>query len=264
MRYDRSLRTASCAQKWLRWSLRRSVAATGLLCLIAALMGATGCKNTNFLSTKDEIRLGRDASKEIERRYPVDTTSADAARVKRIGERILLHAEQRPGVPYSFKVLDLRDVNAVSLPGGPIYVFRGLLDLLGDDDDALAAVIGHELGHVNGRHAAKQVSQQLAANIGITLLLRGQAADIASVASDLLSLSYSRDDEYDADRRGLSYAYRAGFDPRGLVRFFEKMQELEKRAGSGTPELLRTHPLTKGRIARAEKIIETQDFRYGK
>ncbi len=264
MRYDRSQPMAPNAQGWRRERLLRSIAAAGFLCLIAALMGATGCKNTNFLSTKDEIRLGRDAAKEIERRYPVDTTSADAARVKRIGERILLHAEQRPGVPYSFKVLDLRDVNAVSLPGGPIYVFRGLLDLLGDDDDALAAVIGHELGHVNGRHAAKQVSQQLAANIGITLLLRGQAADIASVASDLLSLSYSRDDEYEADRRGLSYSYKAGFDPRGLVRFFEKMQELEKKGGSGAPELLRTHPLTKGRISRSEKIIETQDFRYGR
>lgn len=235
-----------------------------LLMLLWALCGAAGCKNTNFLSTKDEVRLGRDASKEIESKYRVDTDSPDAQRVRRISERILAHIDQRPGVPYAVKVLDLKDVNAISLPGGPIYVFRGLLDLLGEDDDALACVIGHEVGHTNARHVAKQISQQLAANIGIALILRGQTAqNIAGLAADLLSLSFSRDDEYEADRRGLSYAYKAGFDPRGMIRFFEKLQSLEKKGGGG-PEFLRTHPVTRNRIARAEKIIETQDYRYGR
>jgi len=234
-----------------------------LIVLILATLGAAGCKNTNFLSTKDEVRMGRDASKEIESKYRVDTDSSDAQRVRRISERVLLHAERRSGVPYSVKVLDMKDVNAVSLPGGPIYVFRGLLDLLGDDDDALACIIGHEIGHTNARHVAKQISQQLAANIGIAILLRGQTAqNIAGLAADLLSLSFSRDDEYEADRRGLSYAYKAGFDPRGILRFFEKLRSLEKKDGGG-PEFLRTHPLTRNRVSRAEKIIETQDYRYG-
>jgi predicted Zn-dependent protease len=237
-----------------------------LLAIVCVLLAASGCKNTNFLSTKDEIRLGQNASKQIEREYRVDKTSPDAQRVRRIGERLLLHADRREGVPYSFQVLDMKDVNAVSLPGGPIYVYRGLLDLVGDDDDALATIIGHEMGHVNARHAAKLISQQMAANYGISIfaiiLKSGPTAqNIAAMAEDLLSLHYSRDDEYEADRRGLSYAYKAGFDPRGMIRFFKKLQTMEK--SGGTPEILRTHPVTTARIDRAQKIIETQSYPYG-
>jgi beta-barrel assembly-enhancing protease len=183
--------------------------------------------------------------------------------VQRIAARLMAHDDPRPGVPYTFKVLDEKQINAVSLPGGPIYVYRGLLDAVGDDDDALACVIGHEIGHVNARHAAKQISQQMAANLGIVLILKGGTAqNVASMAQDLLGLSYSRDDEYEADARGLAYAYRAGFDPRGMVRFFTKLESLEKKQGGG-PEMLRTHPLTKGRIERALRTIEGQDYRYG-
>lgn len=235
-----------------------------LLGSLAALTLFAGCKNTNFLSTRDEIRLGRDASKEIERQFRVEVDTKDARRVDRIGQRLLAHTDARPGVPYTFKVLDSPTVNAVSLPGGPVYVFKGLLDLIGDDDDALAGVIAHEIGHVNGRHAAKQISQQMAANIGIALVVRGNTAqNIAALASDLLSLSYSRDDEYDSDRRALSYTFKAGYDPRGIIRFFKVLETLEKKGGGG-PEFLRTHPVTKARVERAEKIIEQQDYRYGK
>jgi beta-barrel assembly-enhancing protease len=95
-------------------------------------------------------------------------------------------------------------------------------------------------------------------------VLRGSTAqNAAGLASDLLGLSYSRDDEYEADRRGISYAARAHFDPRGMVRFFQKLSSLEKKGGS-TPEMLRTHPVTRSRIDRADKIVETQDYRYGK
>jgi beta-barrel assembly-enhancing protease len=230
---------------------------------LAALLAAAGCKNTNFLSTRDEVRIGTNASREIDGTYRIDKDSADARRVKRIAERLMAHDEPRPGVPYTFKVIDLKQINAVSLPGGPVYVYRGLLDAVGDDDDALACIIAHEIGHINARHAAKQISQQMAANLGIALILKGGSAqNLAGMASDLLNLSYSRDDEYDADARGLSYAYRAGFDPRGMTRFFAKLQTLEKKQG-GDPEFLRTHPVTKNRIQRADKMIEAQDFRYG-
>lgn len=236
-----------------------------LTCLLAsavALFGANGCKNTNFLSTKEEVRIGRDASKQIEHEYRVDGDTADARRVRRIGARLLLHSDKREGVPYTFKVLDINQVNAVSLPGGPIYVYRGLLDLVGEDDDGLASIIGHEMGHVNARHAAKQISQQMAANIGIAVLLKGQTAqNFAGMASDLLSLHYSRDDEYEADRRGLSYTYKAGFDPRGMIRFFKKLETMDK--GSGGPEFLRTHPVTTSRIGKVEKLIQTQNYPYG-
>jgi predicted Zn-dependent protease len=228
------------------------------------LAGSTGCRGTNFISTNEEVKIGRDAAAEVEKRYRVETSTADAKRVAAIGARLLEHSDRRPGVPYSFKVIDRKDVNAVSLPGGPIYVYRGLLDLLGKDDDALACVLAHELGHVDARHAAKQMSQQIAANLGVLVLLRGRTAqDIGALTTDLLNLSYSRSDEYEADHRALSYAHKAGYKATGLLSFFTKLRDLEKGKEEGV-EVLRTHPMTSARIDRAQKIIEKQDYRYGR
>lgn len=233
------------------------VACLWLACLV-------GCKNTNFISTREEVAMGRQAVKEIGDRYRVDVDTPDAKRVQRIGDRLLLHNDTRPGVPYRFFVLDMKEVNAVSLPGGPIYVFRGLLDMV-DDDDQLAGVMGHELAHIDARHAAKQISQQMLTNVGIMFVFKGATSqNLAGVASDLLGLSYSRDDEFESDRRGVSYLAKAGYDPRGMVTFFRKLGALEKKGGSGGPEWLRTHPMTSRRIDRIEKLIETHDYRYGR
>lgn len=239
-----------------------SAVTVSLVCFF--LLAGSGCRNTNFISTKDEVRIGRDMAEEIERRYKVDTTTPDARRVAAIGARILNHNDKREGVPYSFKVIDRNDVNAIALPGGPVYIYRGLLDLIGNDDDALAAVIAHEVGHVDARHSAKHMSQQIAANLGVLVLLKGRTAqDIGALTTDLLSLSYSRSDEYEADHRGLSYAHRAGYKATGLLTFFAKLRELEKNKPQGV-EWLRTHPLTPARADRAERIIERQDYRFGR
>lgn len=247
----------------------------GLLFLgmCAMSLGAAGCGKGTVWSTKDEINIGKQASKEVEHQFRVDETSEDAKRVKRVGERLIAHTDVRPGVPYSFKVLDSKEVNAVSLPGGPIYVFRGLLDLIGDDDDELATVIGHEIGHINGRHIAHQYTKQLQAGLLLGLILSGQSStvqNVAGIGQELIGLKYSRDDEYEADRRGLSYAYKAGFDAQGMVRFFKKLQALEVKpsptgvgGGGGGPEFLKTHPVTKTRIDKALKLIEGKEYKYG-
>lgn len=235
-------------------------ALVGASVVLAGLLAALpGCKGTNIISTEEEVRLGRQVDAEVKRTHKVDTTSRDARRVDEMGRKLLGSARERPEVPYSFAVIVSKDVNAVSLPGGPIYVYQGLLDAAGSDEDAVACVIAHELAHINGRHAAKLVSQRYLATAGIGLVLRNKTAiEVAGLAQDLLSLHYSREDEYEADRAGLAYAYRAGFDPRGMVRFFRKLQSLEQQKGS--PEFLRTHPVTSSRISRAERIIETRDY----
>lgn len=242
----------------------RIVGRIAVIILLTALgCGLAGCRTKSFLSTKQEVNLGKEGSRQIEQEYRVDTSSADAERVRRIGQSLLAHMDRRD-IPYTFKVLDAREINAFSLPGGPVYVYRGLLDLAGDDDDAIAGILGHECGHVNGRHAAKQISSQLATNVLIGFAIPGATAqNIAGLGAELAGLKYSRDDEYEADRRGLSYAHYAGYDPNGLVRFFSKLQRFEKRAAGHDPEWLQNHPLTGPRISKAESIIEHNDYRYG-
>lgn len=238
------------------------------LCLvfgaISLAFSGSGCRGTNFISTKEEVRIGKETAAEVEKRHKVETDTADGRRVAAIGARIVEHCDRREGVPYSFKVINAKDINAVSLPGGPIYVYRGLLDLLGKDDDALACVVAHEVGHIDARHSAKQMSQQIAANVGVLILLRGRTVqDIGALTTDLLNLSYSRSDEHEADHRGVSYAHRAGYSATGLLTFFKKLAEIEKGKGGGV-EMLRTHPYTTSRLARVEQIIEKQDYRYGR
>ncbi|MDE2125307.1 MAG: M48 family metalloprotease [Armatimonadetes bacterium] len=246
--------------------VKRSRSAARIMAAVAlllALIGSAGCRTKSFLSTKQEIALGKDAASQVEQQFRVDSTSPDAERVRRIGRSLLPHIDRRD-VPYSFKVLDTREINAFSLPGGPVYVDQGLLDFIGNDDDALACVIGHELGHINARHVARMISSQMATNVLIALAIPNPTAqNLAGLADDIFNLKYSRDDEYEADRRGLSYAYHAGYNPEGMIRFFHKMMLLEKRTGAGPPEWMQTHPLTKERIAKAEAIIAHKDYRYG-
>lgn len=230
---------------------------------ILALSGLTGCRTKSFLSTKQEINLGKEASREVEQQFRVDTKSPDAERVRTIGQRLLPHLD-RPGINYTFKVLDVKDINAFSLPGGPVYVFRGLLDMMGDDDDALACVLGHECGHVAARHAARQLSSNITTSLLINIFIPNPTYNqLAGMGAGVVGLKYSRDDEYEADRRGLSYASEAGYDPNGMVRFFDKLARLEHRQGGGDPEWLRDHPVTQARIDKAEAIIENKDYRYG-
>ena len=241
-----------------RWT-RLIAAVIGIL----ALSGLTGCRTKSFLSTKQEINLGKEASREVEQQFRVDTKSPDADRVRNIGQRLLPHLD-RPGINYTFKVLDVKDINAFSLPGGPVYVFRGLLDMMGDDDDALACVLGHECGHVAARHAARQLSSNITTSLLINIFIPNPTYNqLAGMGAGVVGLKYSRDDEYEADRRGLSYASEAGYDPNGMVRFFDKLARLEHRQGGGDPEWLRDHPVTQARIDKAEAIIENKDYRYG-
>lgn len=214
-----------------------------------------GCNKINILSRDEEIRIGRDVSYEIERHYEVSRNPADNSLVQGIGQRIVV-ANGLERWPFTFKVLEERDVNAISLPGGPIYVFRGLLDMTEGDEDELAAVIAHEIAHIEKRHVARQYSSGVLADLAITLGTGGSVQTGLQIAQIFVTMRFSRDNEYEADSNGIRYAYKAGYDPNGLVRFFEKLQRME-RGGKGDiiTNNLRTHPLTAARIERAKREI---------
>ncbi len=234
-----------------------------LLCSLLIIPLLTGCRTRSFLSTRQEITLGKQGAKEVEQEFRIDNDSPDADRVRAIGESLLPHMDRRD-VPYSFKVIKSSQINAFSLPGGPVFVYRGLLDLIGNDDSALACVIGHECGHINGRHVARRISSDILNTALITILIPNPTVqNSAGLLDQIMGLKYSRNDEYEADWRGLSYAYYAHYDPWGMVRFFHTLERVEKRQGGSGPEWLQDHPLTPARIKRAEWIIEHHDYRYG-
>lgn len=222
--------------------------------LAAATLLLAGC-GTNLLSRNEEIQVGKEGARGIEQKYRLSTNQADIALVQRIGNR-LTSANNLSDWPWTFKVIDDPMVNAVSLPGGPIYVFRGLLDATNRNESELAGIIGHEIAHVEKRHAAKQYSNQVVAGTIISVGTGGSVQTAAQIANLFIQLEYSRGDEYEADSAAIAYMHRAGYDPYGLVRFFEKLMAMQKEGrGNVITNNLRTHPLTSARIERAKAEI---------
>lgn len=235
--------------------MRRSNTIAAVLVLALGLIGAQ--VRAGLISEKTELQMGRDGAKQIEQQYKVCTDKKLTAEVETIGKRIAEKCS-RPKLEWQFKVLETKDVNAVSVPGY-VYVFRGLMDYVGTDTDALAGVIGHEIGHTCGRHAAKSAEKELTYGLAIQILMKKKdAQQLGSVAANLALLGYSRKDEFQADKLGADYMFAAGYDPNGMVRFFRKLQEKEgKDSGSGLDKYFRTHPPTKDRISRVSDEIKS-------
>jgi predicted Zn-dependent protease len=226
---------------------RRSIGP--ILLAVALLPLVTGCGATR-VSRQDEIRLGQRAAEQIERQY----RTYEDPRVSRIGERIA-GATGASGLPFRFRVVDQDQVNAFALPGGPVYVTDELLRVVGSDDDELAGILGHEVAHITRRHSVKQIERQNWFGLGIEVLTEGTVQDVATIVANLELLSYSRDQERDADSKGVQYVRAAGYDPMGLVRFLEELSRME---GSGSSiSWLRSHPDSQARADRLRKMLDT-------
>ncbi len=210
--------------------------------VLLSLAGARAWAGIERTDPQREIELGRQVAREIERRYPLSTDPSLQRRVDRIGKA--LTAPINPKVyPYEFKVLGTRDINAVSLPGGYIYIFEGLMAAM-PNDNALAFVMGHELAHASCRHWATHTNKieglQILVALGSVLTGNDFGAQIAQMATELLSLHYSREQEDEADEKGTMYAWQGGFDTAGCVEAMGLIEEITR--GDKTPVYLRSHP----------------------
>jgi predicted Zn-dependent protease len=204
-----------------------------LLIVSCAVNPVTGKREFMLLSTDDEIALGRNADRDIVAAYGEYQNPELAAYVTEIGLRM---AEQshRPDLPYAFRILDTPVINAFALPGGYVYVTRGIMAYL-DSEAELAGVVGHEIGHVTARHSAQRYSQAQLAQLGLGI---GSAVSsqfrrysrYAEAGVGLLLLRFSRDDERQSDELGVTYATAVGYEAGEMARFFET---LDRPSGSG-------------------------------
>ncbi len=229
-----------------------------------------GCGTTTNLVTgetqrgaytwQEEVRLGAEADQQVIAQFGLYDDPQLAAYVDRLGQAVLqtsaygqaeTPAEIR-ATPFHFRVLDSPVVNAFALPGGYIYVTRGLLAHL-DSEAQLAVVLGHEIGHVLARHASRRAASAQLGQLGLLgaavlggILGGGNVAqgilDYGGVGVQLLFLSHSREDEREADRAGVAYAEFAGYDAAEAAAFFDSLERLGTRQGGGLPSFLSTHP----------------------
>ncbi|MBN1836787.1 MAG: M48 family metalloprotease [Spirochaetales bacterium] len=243
--------------------MKRKAHARALLGVAAALLAAAviSCatnpvtQETEFmlLSTRDEIALGRQTDPQILQSYGHYEDPELDAYITDLGRRMgaLTH---RPELDYSFKVLDSPVINAFAVPGGYVYLTRGILAYLNDEAE-LAGVVGHELGHIAARHSAQQYSRAQLAQLGLGLgaMLSETVrkyAGLAQAGISLLFLSFSRENERQADDLGVLYSSRAGYDATRMANLFLTLERLNPSAGSdGLPAWFSTHPNPPDRIA---------------
>jgi predicted Zn-dependent protease len=234
----------------------------GSLLLLAgcAVNPATGEREFSLVSESQEIQMGREADPQISAQFGLVDDPGLQSYVSDIGMRIARSSE-RPDLPWSFKVVDDPIVNAFALPGGFIYVSRGILAHF-DSEAELAGVLGHEVGHVTARHSASQMSrqqlQQLGLGVGMifseTVREYGQ---VAMLGLQLMNLRYSRGDESEADRLGLRYIGRLGYDPDAMIGVFEMLASVGGGdEGGRVPEWQLTHPYPENREQQMRQIIE--------
>ena len=242
----------------------RPVWVASLLTAACAVNPATGERQLMLLSESDEIEMGREADVQVTEAYGLYESDELQAFVRGIGEDLASRSE-RPDLPWSFKVVDDPIVNAFALPGGFIFITRGILASLNSEAE-LAGVLGHEIGHVTARHSASQLSRQQLQQLGLGVgaLVSSDIASAAGLLSaglQILNLKYSRGDESQSDELGVRYMSRSGYDPNALLGVF---QTLASAAGGGgrLPEWQSTHPNPENREARIRELVASvgQDF----
>ena len=226
---------------------------------------ATGRNEVILINSESEAMIGKSAALQISQKYKLIETGKDLDRLKDIGSRIAAVSD-RQDIEYSFYIIDDKALNAFTIPGGYVYIFKGLYDKL--DDDELASVIAHEIGHVAARHIVKKMQASLGYQILSTIALiaytknvdddkkkqAGYVAYAGATAFNLTMLGYSRKDEFQADELSVKYASSAGFNPYGMIGALEKLREQEKK-GIPAPYILRSHPYIDQRITRLKKLI---------
>lgn len=236
-----------------------------------AVNPVTGKQELMLLSEQDEIRLGEKTDREIIKQYGL---YEDRSLNEYLNElcKSLGKVSHRPHLNFQLKIIDTPIINAFAVPGGYIYFTRGILAALNSEAE-LAGVIGHEIGHITARHSAQQYSKAQLAQIGLGLgsifVDSPLLTQLGAFGVELLFLKFSRDNEREADRLGVEYASKVGYDATSLASFFEMLNNMSPGADkSGLPDWFSTHPSPENRIpmvrSEAYKWQNTLNYRQYK
>ena len=242
--------------------MRRTLAISLVLLCACATNPVTHKRQLNLVSESQEIAIGEQSHPEIVRQFGIYNEKPELNRlVDTIGHR-LAAVSDRPNLPWHFTIIDTPMVNAMALPGGYIYVTRGMLERINSEDE-LAGVLGHEITHVTARHAAQAITRSEVAQFGMILgsVVAGPQAtqtfgQLAQIGLNLLFQRYSRGQESQADRVGTEYATRANFNPIGMERMLNTLQRLDKHPASGIEAYFQSHPDPAKRVRDVQGEIQ--------
>jgi predicted Zn-dependent protease len=221
----------------------------------------TGENELSLVSESQEIAMGKESAVQVQQSIGFYDDPAVQAYVSEIGLR-MAKASERPNLPWEFHVVNDASVNAFALPGGFIFVTRGLMTSINDEAE-LATVVGHEIGHVTNRHSVQQISKAQVAQLGLGVgsILSNDVARMAGLASQglgVLFLKYSRDAENQADAAGFRYALNQNYDVREMANVFQTLDRVSATGGGGKlPEWLATHPNPGTRIQNTQQRLDT-------
>lgn len=240
----------------------RTVIVAALLAFVVvgcATNPVTGRREFVMMSESQEIAMGQRADAQVREQMGLYDDSELQAYVSDIGHEMAA-LSHRPDLPWSFAVVDSPVVNAFAIPGGYIYLTRGIMAYLGDEAD-LAGVLGHEIGHVTARHSVQAYTRASGAQLGLVAgsVFSPAARALGGLAESglgLLFLRYGRDAELQSDRLGAEYAVQSGWDPTGVRDMLSTLGRLQGDGGSGIPSWLFTHPEPNIRVGRIDPVLE--------
>jgi predicted Zn-dependent protease len=220
---------------------------------------ARGEQQWIIFDREEEIAIGQRAAEEVRTKFEICEERSQY--LARIGRKVAF-ASSNIALPYSFEVIKEEKMNALALPGGPVFMTSGLFDEL--DDDELAVVLGHEIAHITARHGVERLqAHQLRQALLVGAIVSGgevsRMAHFASTALLIVTMGYSQEEELWTDRQGAKYAHRAGFDPWAKVRVLEMLREEERQKGLSRG-WLSTHPPTAERIKSIREYLDSSEF----
>ncbi|MDK1031502.1 MAG: M48 family metalloprotease, partial [Planctomycetia bacterium] len=231
-----------------------------ILALGCSINPVTGKKEFILISTEQEIAIGAEAAPEFEKEFGGKVPNQKLqSYVRAVGQKVSALSDR--SMPYEFALLSSDVPNAFALPGGKIYITAGLMRRM-TNERQLAAVLGHETGHVAAKHNVKGLQRQVGAAILVEVavaILEGEAGQkagkVTEIVTSLANLKYSREDEYLSDTLGIKYAAKAGYNPWGMVELLEVLRALSGADPRLFGDMFDSHPLTQKRVEQAKDII---------